>query len=185
VVWNEKRSSTGSHTFTAGPSSTFGVCFSNKMSSMAHKTVYFDFVVGNDDPVQAAALQHHETFTQLETSMINTHDAMRRALDLQTHHRMREATHRYTAEYMNDRVQLVSACEVTRTPPSLHLIPHTSHRPLWTLPRPRGRPTKACGYNSTPCVPSQHQCSPNTYRVSTLLTLPSYTNDVDLCRHSC
>ena len=43
--------------------------------------------------------------------MINTHDAMRRALDLQTHHRMREATHRYTAEYMNERVQLVSACE--------------------------------------------------------------------------
>ena len=29
----------------------------------------------------------------------------------QTHHRMREATHRYTAEYMNERVQIVSAAE--------------------------------------------------------------------------
>ena len=44
VIWNEKRSSTGSHTFQAGPSSTYGVCFSNKMSSMSHKTIYFDFV---------------------------------------------------------------------------------------------------------------------------------------------
>ena len=110
-MWEEKRSSTGSHSFTAHTAGTYGVCFSNKFSTLAHKTVYFDFVVGNDDPLQDAALQHHETFTQLETSLINTHDALRRVLDMQTHHRMRETTHRYTAEYMNERVQLVSACE--------------------------------------------------------------------------
>jgi hypothetical protein len=68
-------------------------------------------VVGNDDPLAADAAKHHQTFTQVETSMINNHDALRRVIDLQTHHRMREANHRYTAEFMNERVQLVSAAE--------------------------------------------------------------------------
>ena len=32
----------------------------------------------------------HKTFTQLEQSMVNAHDSLRRTIDLQTYHRMRE-----------------------------------------------------------------------------------------------
>eukprot|EP00035_Acanthoeca_spectabilis_P021246 m.437162 g.437162 ORF g.437162 m.437162 type:complete len:208 (-) comp18071_c0_seq1:131-754(-) len=111
VLFHEAKSETGSHTFNAKQTGEFTFCFSNAMSTVAHKTVYVDVVVGNDDPLTADAQKHHQTFTQVETSLINNHDALRRVIDLQTHHRMREANHRYTAEFMNERVQLVSAAE--------------------------------------------------------------------------
>lgn len=112
-IYSEQRVDAGSHTFSGqGPGSVaYEFCFSNEMSSVAHKTLYFDIVVGNDDPLVKDQLEHHQTFTQMETSLINNHDSLRRIIDFQTHHRMREATHRYTAEYMNERVQVVSAAE--------------------------------------------------------------------------
>ena len=56
----------------------------------------------------------------METSIAKMHDSMRRVTDTQTHLRLREATHRMTAEFMNERVQvrisrLVLFCTVRRT----------------------------------------------------------------------
>eukprot|EP00041_Stephanoeca_diplocostata_P041926 m.9527 g.9527 ORF g.9527 m.9527 type:complete len:216 (+) comp6940_c0_seq1:185-832(+) len=110
-IYNADKSETGSHTFTAHSTGEYGFCFSNRMSTVAHKTVYLDVVIGNDDPLIQDAQAHHQTFTQMETSLINNHDALRRIIQMQTHHRIREATHRYTAEYMNERVQFASAAE--------------------------------------------------------------------------
>ena len=51
TLWSMDKAQTGSHTFAAPKAGTYELCFSNKMSSFAHKTVYFDFVAGNDDPL--------------------------------------------------------------------------------------------------------------------------------------
>merc|ERR1712086_215263 len=110
-LWSMRKAQTGSHSFRADRAGTYELCFSNEMSTMAHKTVYFDFIAGSDDPLLDKAHKDHQTFTQLETSLLNSHDALRRIIDLQTYLRMREATHRYTAEYMNERVQVVSGAE--------------------------------------------------------------------------
>lgn len=47
--------------------------------------VYFDFIAGSDDPLVDKAHKQHQTFTQLETSLLNSHDALRRIIDLQVH----------------------------------------------------------------------------------------------------
>ena len=61
----------------------YSFCFSNKMSTIAHKTVYFEIVIGNSDPMVKEQQEHHQTFTQLETSLINNHDSLRQVIDLQ------------------------------------------------------------------------------------------------------
>ena len=48
---------------------------------------------------------HQQALTQLETSAVNIHEALKVVIDYQTHHRLREATGRDMAEYLNERVQ--------------------------------------------------------------------------------
>lgn len=50
-IYNAEKSETGSHTFTAHSTGEYGFCFSNRMSTVAHKTIYLDVVIGNDDPL--------------------------------------------------------------------------------------------------------------------------------------
>ena len=47
-IFAEQKSETGSHTFkTEGIGhQEYSFCFSNKMSTIAHKTVYFEVIVG-------------------------------------------------------------------------------------------------------------------------------------------
>lgn len=40
-----------SYTFTASKNGTYKFCFSNEFSTFTHKTVYFDFQVGEDPPL--------------------------------------------------------------------------------------------------------------------------------------
>lgn len=40
-----------SFTFTAAKNGTYKFCFSNEFSTFTHKTVYFDFQVGDDPPL--------------------------------------------------------------------------------------------------------------------------------------
>ena len=103
-----------------GERGTLEVCFGNEFSTVAHKTVYFALVVGDGDDGLAAAAAKGKTgaggdgahvLTQLESSSHGVHQALDTVINLQTHHRMREATHRYTMEAVHERVQLVSACE--------------------------------------------------------------------------
>ena len=81
-------------------------CFSNEFSSVSHKTVYFDFNHGNEDPLAPAGIgSHHTALTQIETSSVQLHESLNVIIDYQTHHRLREATSRDNAEYLNERVQ--------------------------------------------------------------------------------
>ena len=80
-------------------------CFSNEFSSFVHKTVYFDFNDGNENPLTPGIGSHHTALTQIETSSVQIHESLNVIIDYQTHHRLREATSRDMAEYLNERVQ--------------------------------------------------------------------------------
>lgn len=80
-------------------------CFSNEFSSFTHKTVYFDFQVGDEAPIMPGVGSHHGALTLMESSSVSIHEALKVVVDYQTHHRLREATSRDMAEYLNERVQ--------------------------------------------------------------------------------
>lgn len=97
------------------------VCFSNEFSTVAHKTVYLDLIVGNrDDPLAAKAEQHRQTFTQLETSVASVHDSLRKVIDFQVglfdcFVRLRPWAQACSVSHVVDCVFLLSFCVVTPT----------------------------------------------------------------------
>uniref|UniRef100_G1PYW7 GOLD domain-containing protein n=1 Tax=Myotis lucifugus TaxID=59463 RepID=G1PYW7_MYOLU len=51
VLHKEMKKQYDSFTFTASKNGTYKFCFSNEFSTCTHKTVYFDFQVGEDPPL--------------------------------------------------------------------------------------------------------------------------------------
>lgn len=51
VLYKEMKKQYDSFTFTASRNGTYKFCFSNEFSTFTHKTVYFDFQVGDDPPL--------------------------------------------------------------------------------------------------------------------------------------
>lgn len=51
VLYKEMKKQYDSFTFTALKNGTYKFCFSNEFSTFTHKTVYFDFQVGDDPPL--------------------------------------------------------------------------------------------------------------------------------------
>lgn len=51
VLYKEMKKQYDSFTFTAAKNGTYKFCFSNEFSTFTHKTVYFDFQVGEDPPL--------------------------------------------------------------------------------------------------------------------------------------
>lgn len=51
TLYKEMKKQYDSFTFTAAKNGTFKFCFSNEFSTFTHKTVYFDFQVGDDPPL--------------------------------------------------------------------------------------------------------------------------------------
>lgn len=51
VLYKEMKKQYDSFTFTASRNGTYKFCFSNEFSTFTHKTVYFDFQVGEDPPL--------------------------------------------------------------------------------------------------------------------------------------
>jgi len=105
VIYDEKKKQYDSHTFTAKAKGEYMFCFSNEFSSFSHKTVYFDFQSGEEAPLTEGIGSHHKALTQIETAAVQIHESMKVIIDYQTHHRLREATSRDMAEYLNERVQ--------------------------------------------------------------------------------
>lgn len=105
ILYDEKKKQYDSHTFTAKKPGQYVFCFSNEFSSFSHKTVYFDFQSGDESPLTEAIGSHHKALTQIETSAVQIHESLKVIIDYQTHHRLREATSRDMAEYLNERVQ--------------------------------------------------------------------------------
>lgn len=90
-------------------SGEYTFCFSNEMSTFAHKTVYFDLDLG-DESMDAPGLDgeegaHATALTQLESSAYAIHESLRLIVDYQNHHRLKERIGREIAEYLCERVQ--------------------------------------------------------------------------------
>ncbi len=105
VLHEKQRKMYDSFDFTATESGEYYFCFSNEFSSFSHKLVYFDFIVGDEEPLTPDIGAHHTALTQIEAAMVRVHDSLKVIRDYQTHHRLREAQGRDTGEYLNERVQ--------------------------------------------------------------------------------
>ncbi|XP_057316709.1 transmembrane emp24 domain-containing protein 7-like [Hydractinia symbiolongicarpus] len=105
ILYDEKKKQYDSHTFDSKIPGEYTFCFSNEFSSVTHKTVYFDFQTG-EEPSQIPGIgNHHTALTMIESSAVQIHESLKVIIDYQTHHRLREATSRDMAEYLNERVQ--------------------------------------------------------------------------------
>uniref|UniRef100_A0A4W4EU21 GOLD domain-containing protein n=1 Tax=Electrophorus electricus TaxID=8005 RepID=A0A4W4EU21_ELEEL len=85
-------------------------CFSNEFSTFTHKTVYFDFQVGEDPPLFPNE-NRVTALTQMESACVSIHEALKSVIDYQTHFRLREAQGRSRAEDLNTRVAFWSIGE--------------------------------------------------------------------------
>ncbi|NXB29945.1 TMED7 protein, partial [Eulacestoma nigropectus] len=103
VLYKEMKKQYDSFTFTASRNGTFKFCFSNEFSTFTHKTVYFDFQVGEDPPLFPSE-NRVTALTQMESACVSIHEALKSVIDYQTHFRLREAQGRSRAEDLNTRV---------------------------------------------------------------------------------
>ncbi|XP_009895634.2 transmembrane emp24 domain-containing protein 3 [Dryobates pubescens] len=86
-------------------------CFSNEFSTFSHKTIYFDFQVGEEPPILPAMSSRVTALTQMESACVTIHEALNSVIDSQTHYRLREAQDRSRAEDLNSRVSYWSVGE--------------------------------------------------------------------------
>uniref|UniRef100_A0A8C0EKR7 GOLD domain-containing protein n=1 Tax=Bubo bubo TaxID=30461 RepID=A0A8C0EKR7_BUBBB len=100
VLYKEMKKQYDSFTFTASRNGTYKFCFSNEFSTFTHKTVYFDFQVGEDPPLFPNLLIN----VLMESACVSIHEALKSVIDYQTHFRLREAQGRSRAEDLNTRV---------------------------------------------------------------------------------
>ncbi|GCB64947.1 hypothetical protein scyTo_0007615, partial [Scyliorhinus torazame] len=110
VLYKEMKKQYDSFTFTAAKNGTYKFCFSNEFSTFTHKTVYFDFQVGDDPPLFPNE-SRVSALTQMESACVTMHEAMKSVIDYQTHFRLREAQGRSRAEDLNSRVAFWSIGE--------------------------------------------------------------------------
>ncbi|EAW48961.1 TMED7-TICAM2 readthrough [Homo sapiens] len=103
VLYKEMKKQYDSFTFTASKNGTYKFCFSNEFSTFTHKTVYFDFQVGEDPPLFPSE-NRVSALTQMESACVSIHEALKSVIDYQTHFRLREAQGRSRAEDLNTRV---------------------------------------------------------------------------------
>ncbi|KAG7259190.1 hypothetical protein CRUP_001711 [Coryphaenoides rupestris] len=82
----------------------------NEFSTFTHKTVYFDFQVGEDPPLFPNE-NRVTALTQMESACVSIHEALKSVIDYQTHFRLREAQGRSRAEDLNTRVAFWSIGE--------------------------------------------------------------------------
>ncbi|XP_018320445.1 transmembrane emp24 domain-containing protein 3 [Agrilus planipennis] len=110
IIYNVVKMQFDSNTFTAEHTGVYVVCFSNEFSTFSHKLIYFDFQVGDEQPLPGIG-EHVTVMTQLETSAQEIHKSLNTIIDFQTHHRLREAQGRKRAEDLNERVLWWSVME--------------------------------------------------------------------------
>jgi len=103
VIYKQVKMQFDSYSFTAEHNGVYTVCFSNEFSTFSHKLVYFDFQVGDEQPLPGIG-EHVTVMTQMESSAQDIHKALKTIIDFQTHHRLRETQGRKRAEDLNERV---------------------------------------------------------------------------------
>ncbi|KAF0872786.1 TMED7 protein, partial [Crocuta crocuta] len=115
VLYKEMKKQYDSFTFTASKNGTYKFCFSNEFSTFTHKTVYFDFQVGEDPPLFPSE-NRVSALTQMESACVSIHEALKSVIDYQTHFRLREAQGRSRAEDLNTRVAYCPGVDMSQRP---------------------------------------------------------------------
>jgi len=111
-LYKEIKKQYDSFTWTAELKGEYKFCFSNEFSTFTHKVVYFDFQVGDEPPLFVPGMGDQvSAMTQMETSAVTIHEALKVITDYQTHHRLRESQGRMFAEDLNERVHWWSVGE--------------------------------------------------------------------------
>uniref|UniRef100_A0A8C6FSX3 GOLD domain-containing protein n=2 Tax=Moschus TaxID=68410 RepID=A0A8C6FSX3_MOSMO len=90
VLYKEMKNQYDSYTFTASKNGTYKFCFSKEFSTFTHKTVYFDFQVGEDPPLFPGE-NRVRPLTQMQFVCVSIHEALTSVIDYQTHFQLREA----------------------------------------------------------------------------------------------
>jgi hypothetical protein len=111
ALYKDVKKQYDSFTWTTDLKGEYKFCFSNEFSTFSHKVVYFDFQVGDEKPLLNEMGEHATAMTQMETSAVTIHEALKVVIDYQTHHRLRESQGRAFAEDVNERVQFWSIGE--------------------------------------------------------------------------
>ncbi|XP_040829108.1 TIR domain-containing adapter molecule 2-like [Ochotona curzoniae] len=115
VLYKEMKKQYDSFTFVASRNGTYKFCFSNEFSTFTHKTVYFDFQVGEDPPLFPNE-NRVSALTQMESACVSIHEALKSVIDYQTHFRLREAQGRSRAEDLNTRVAYCHSVDPSQGP---------------------------------------------------------------------
>ncbi|CAI5439396.1 unnamed protein product [Caenorhabditis angaria] len=109
VLYKDTKKQYDSINFKTEIEGTYKACFSNEFSTFSHKIVYMDWQVGDEqENFNKAITQGTHAMSQLENYAVSIGDKLRTVDDYQTHHRLREATGRKRAEYLNERVMMWS-----------------------------------------------------------------------------
>ncbi|KAK3590888.1 hypothetical protein CHS0354_020866 [Potamilus streckersoni] len=104
ILYKDVKKQYDSFTWTATETGVHKFCFSNEFSTFSHKVVYFDFQVGDEEPILKNIDAHATAMTMLESTAVSIHEQLNEVLDYQTHHRLRESQGRVFAEDLNERV---------------------------------------------------------------------------------
>ncbi|KAI8493654.1 Transmembrane emp24 domain-containing protein 3 [Branchiostoma belcheri] len=111
VLYKEIKKQYDTYTWTSEKKGVYKFCFSNEFSTFTHKTVYFDFMVGDEPPLIPEMGDHDTALTQMESSCVTSHENLKLVIDYQTHFRLREAQGRAFAESLNERVNYWSIAQ--------------------------------------------------------------------------
>lgn len=111
TIYRETRKQYDSFTHRASHTGVYQFCFSNEFSTFSHKTIYFDFQVGDEPPILPEVGSKVTALTQMESACVTIHEALRTVIDSQTHYRLREAQDRARAEDLHSRVSYWSLGE--------------------------------------------------------------------------
>ncbi|KAM5291888.1 transmembrane emp24 domain-containing protein 3 [Ctenodactylus gundi] len=111
VIYRETKKQYDSFTYRTEAQGVYQFCFSNEFSTFSHKTVYFDFQVGDEPPILPDMGNKVTALTQMESACVTIHEALKTVIDSQTHYRLREAQDRARAEDLNGRVSYWSVGE--------------------------------------------------------------------------
>jgi len=109
LLYKDVKKQYDSFTWKADVKGVYSFCFSNEFSTFTHKVVYFDLQVGEEKPVvEAMGGEHASAMTLVEETGNSLFTALNKAMDHQTHFRLREAKGRAFAEDLASHVLMWS-----------------------------------------------------------------------------
>lgn len=110
VIYNAKRDGEGKFSMKADTDGTFKFCFSNKMSTISHKTVKLLLQTG--DPLDLSKLAKKESMDNVERWIVSIAHTVKMIDFHQQEYRMLHERHLKTVQGINKKVKMWSFLEI-------------------------------------------------------------------------